>query len=167
MRRFFLLISMASMGLASCANRPTTSTPTVPDFSSATISDGDVKWSIVKDGAPNPNPETVCLEVSATHKGVPVYVGQREKCGVIEFGFFYPHPQILAETSNDGYYSVLLFIPLNLAVKVDGTPVRKNGYFAVFSGPISGRPIEILFKHGRCKIVPTFTQLPCETRRRS
>jgi hypothetical protein len=165
-RRSFLLISMASVGLAGCADRPT-STPTVPIFSSATISDGDVEWSVAKDGAPNPDPNTMCFEVSATRTGVPVNVVQMEKCGRFRFRVSYPYPQILAETSNDDYYSVLMFIPLNLSVKVDGTSVRKNGYFAVLSGPISGRPIEILFKHGRCKIVPTLPYLPCEPQQRS
>jgi hypothetical protein len=166
--RFFLLISMVSMGLAGCATRPTTSTPTIPGFSSATISDGDFDWSIVKDGAPNPNPNTVCLGASATHKGVPVSVFRGEECGRFGFRVSYPHPQILAETyTDDDYYSVLMFIPLNLSVKVDGMSVKKNGYFAVLSGPISGRPIEILFKHGRCTIVPPIKVGPCEAQRRS
>jgi hypothetical protein len=165
MRRFFPLFFVVSMGLAGCVTR-TTSTPTIPVFSSATVSDGEVDWSIVKDAAPNPDPDTLCLNVSATRNGVPVSVIKMEKCGVFEFGFFYPHPQILAETSNDDYYSVLMFIPLKLPVTVDGTSVGKNGYFAVLRGPITGRPIEILFKHGRCKIVPTFPYLPCEPQRR-
>jgi hypothetical protein len=153
------------MGLAGCATRPT-STPSIPVFSSATISDGDVDWSIVKDGAPNRDSNTLCFKVSAARNGVPVNLFQREKCGRFRFRVSYPHPQILAETSNDDYYSVLMFIPLKLSVTVDGTSVGKNGYFAVLRGPITGRPIEILFKHGRCKIVPTFPYLPCEPQRR-
>jgi hypothetical protein len=164
-KRFFLLIFMFASGLAGCASRPT-SAPTIPVFSSATISDGDIEWSVVKQRAPNADPNTLCLEVSASQKGVPMNVIQMKKCARFRFRVSYPYPQILAETSNDNYYSVLLFIPLNLSVKVDGMTVRKNGYFAAFSGPISGRPIEILFKNGRCKIVPTLPYGPCEPNRK-
>jgi hypothetical protein len=164
-KRVFLLIAVFTAGLVACVSRPT-NTPTIPVFSSATISDGDFDWSIVKAKAPAPNLNKICFDVTATNRGVPINVIPMQQCGRFGFPFTYPHPQIIAEISNDDYFSVLLFIPLNVSVKVDGTTVGKNGYFAAFSGPISGRPIEILFKNGRCKIVPTLPYGPCEPNRK-
>ena len=132
-------------------------------FSPVVVTEGSFEWSVTQDPAPNPNPRTICLKITLKYKGVPVEVVPDLPCGRVGFRRLYPYPQILSEVVvKREDFSILLFIPKSLTVTVDGQTLIKNGYISVVSGPVTGRPVEFVFDHGRCDTIPGFHFRPCE-----
>jgi hypothetical protein len=163
MKKALFWVAAVSVSPGGCSFRAPKNPHANLKFAPVVVSKGSFEWSVTQDPAPNPNPRTICLKMSANYKGVPVKVSPYDPCGRIDFGRWYPYPQFLAQVVvGREDFSILVFIPKSLKVTVDGETLVKNGYISVVSGPVTGRPVVFVFNHGRCDTIPGFQFRPCE-----
>ena len=163
MKKTLLWVVIVLMSLGGCSIGAPKNRHANLKFSPVVVTEGSFEWSVTQDPAPNPNPRTICLKMSLKYKGVPVEVVPYRPCGRVFFRRTNPYPQILSEVVvKREDFSILLFIPKSLTVTVDGQTLIKNGYISVVSGPVTGRPVEFVFDHGRCDTIPGFQFRPCE-----
>jgi hypothetical protein len=163
MKKTLLQVAVVLISLGGCSIRAPKNPPANLKFSPVVVTEGSFEWSVKQDPAPNPNPRTICLKIAAKYKGAPVEMYQALPCGRISFRRTQPYPQILGQVEvGREYFSILLFIPKSLTVTVDGETLIKNGYISVVNGPITGRPVEFVFNHGRCETIPGFHFRACE-----
>jgi hypothetical protein len=162
MKKNLFWVAVMSTSLGGCSIGAPKSPHANLKFSPVVVTEGSFEWSVTQDPAPNPNPRTICLKMTAKYEGAPVEMYQARPCGLVGFRRLYPYPQILAEVSVGEDFSLLLFTPKSLTVTVDGQTLIKNGYISVVSGPITGRPVEFVFNHGRCDTTPGYQFKACE-----
>ena len=120
MKKTLMRMIVVLVSLGGCSIREPKNPHANLKFSPVVVTEGGFEWSVTQDPAPNPNPRTICLKMTAKYKGIPVKMYQARPCGHVTFRRTNPYPQILAQVEvGREYFSILLFIPKSLTVTVE------------------------------------------------